>query len=596
MAKYSFKEDLISEMQKSKDYKKVIESEVQNVSDNIIEDYMNSAEFEKHMKGIIEEFNSTTEAKELVEKTVEDTLLEETKQIETRLENDLIKITDVVYETLTTFQDFAKKLLIRSNEVQGLYRTVKSSDFDEPYTTTEPYFTSHTMTVPYRPVDPFDNISDNVLYSPSINPLPYVFYGGEEGYDEIDPGYGGGGGYGGNSGSGSYGQHGYNDGYENYGGYESYGDYGDTDGGGGYRAYGDYGDYGHPDGGGGYRAYGDYGGYGDTDGGGGFRAYGDSYYQDPGPYNLDPSSFYNEEFDWNSYYNQDSSLARKSEVSDWSNYYKKANYYRDRKYYGYYNKDGGYNGELKDPRFHDDLPAWPGTSSPNEFIAPTVKMGYVNKYGANPPPNTLYEENSHQYGALPPMETVGPPPNNFFGGKKKANRIKIETSQQNTFSGSKKKTGGIMMENRNQYDDIPPKDFSGGIQMVDVNQYDAQPPNDFSGKIKMENVNQFGAPLSNKFVLVNEEQSSLDPKEENNIPDLVNKKKPLPSRNLNGGKAKNNVISKSDIMNKKSPIIDENDFFQRLKNDVQKQESDVPKVQEKPKISEMINSKVLGRS
>ena len=133
LEQYSFPQDLITEHHKSTEYKKMIDALEEGVKDDVIENYLVSEELNVHMQEMFKEYNESTEVQQLIESTVNESLANETKQLEEKRDDDISKAKETDVKTL----DLIEELVLKLHKVYAEEsRTYRSERYAKSYLTT----------------------------------------------------------------------------------------------------------------------------------------------------------------------------------------------------------------------------------------------------------------------------------------------------------------------------------------------------------------------------------------------------------------------------------------------------------------------------
>jgi hypothetical protein len=107
----------------------MINDAVDTMKDEIIADYLESDDFENHIMGVIEEFNQTAEAQELIQEEMDAVVANETFRLEMKLEEEVRRTKEAEFEALNLLEDLVAKLLDISIMKGGIYRGEVPIDF-----------------------------------------------------------------------------------------------------------------------------------------------------------------------------------------------------------------------------------------------------------------------------------------------------------------------------------------------------------------------------------------------------------------------------------------------------------------------------------
>ncbi|KAL5252271.1 hypothetical protein ACHWQZ_G015146 [Mnemiopsis leidyi] len=110
LTQYFFPYDLIEEHHKSTDYKSTMDGLVEDMTDNIIEEYLVSEELNDHLQGIFMEYNDTVEVQQLIESTVNASLANETKKLEEKFNDDISTQKKTDLKALDLIEELVVKL------------------------------------------------------------------------------------------------------------------------------------------------------------------------------------------------------------------------------------------------------------------------------------------------------------------------------------------------------------------------------------------------------------------------------------------------------------------------------------------------------
>ena len=125
LEEYTFRDQLIEELQESKLYKGMVKDAVDERKDTIISDFLGSSEFESHVQGVIVEFNQTAEAEKLIEESVNVVVANETSHQESRFNDEVAQVKQSEFEVLELLEQLISNLREISIKDGSIYRNEK---------------------------------------------------------------------------------------------------------------------------------------------------------------------------------------------------------------------------------------------------------------------------------------------------------------------------------------------------------------------------------------------------------------------------------------------------------------------------------------
>ena len=111
----------------------MIDALEEGVKDDVIENYLVSEELNVHMQDMFKEYNESAEVQQLIESTVNESLANETKQLEEKRDDDISKAKETDVKTL----DLIEELVLKLHKVYAEEsRTYRSERYAKSYLTT----------------------------------------------------------------------------------------------------------------------------------------------------------------------------------------------------------------------------------------------------------------------------------------------------------------------------------------------------------------------------------------------------------------------------------------------------------------------------
>ena len=139
LEEFSFSEELIEGLHKSKQYKTMIKEEIDERKDLIISNFLESNELRAQLQDVIVKFNETSEAQNLMEKLVDAVVVNETDHLESRFNEETARIRESEFEALNLLEQVISKLHGISIKQGGIYGNEKIMDLlEDKYSTPTP--------------------------------------------------------------------------------------------------------------------------------------------------------------------------------------------------------------------------------------------------------------------------------------------------------------------------------------------------------------------------------------------------------------------------------------------------------------------------